>query len=158
MAKSLEQKVQELADREEIKELTARYCWHVAHGEGEAVARLFTDDGILDVLQPDFKAPHGMEALLKFYRTSVREPELAIPFIHNHILEIDGDDAHGTCCIDARFNRNGESVIAAGYYNDKYRRVGGKWRFAERKITFQHQVPLKKGWAEAKAEAAKTGR
>ena len=60
MAKSLEQKVQELTDREEIKELTAKYCWHVEHGEGEAVARLFTDDGVLDVVQPDFQAPRGM--------------------------------------------------------------------------------------------------
>jgi len=42
MSKSVEQRVQELADREEIKELTARYCWHVARGEGEQVARLFT--------------------------------------------------------------------------------------------------------------------
>ena len=46
MAKSIEQRVQELEDRDEIKELTARYCWHVAHGEGEAVANLFTDDGV----------------------------------------------------------------------------------------------------------------
>lgn len=47
MAKSLEQKVQELADREEIKELTAKYCWHVQHSEGESIARLFTEDGVL---------------------------------------------------------------------------------------------------------------
>jgi ketosteroid isomerase-like protein len=154
-SKSIEQKVQELADREEIKELTAKYCWHVARGEGEAVAKLFTDDGVLDVVQPDFKAPRGMEELLKFFRASVREPEIAVPFIHNHIIELSGDEAHGTCTIDARFIRNGESVIAAGWYNDKYRRVGGKWLFVERKITFHHVVPLRKGWAEARAENLK---
>ena len=55
MAKSLEQKVQELADREEIKELTASYCWHVQHSEGEAIARLFTDDGVLEGTQPGIK-------------------------------------------------------------------------------------------------------
>jgi hypothetical protein len=46
-------------------------------------------------------------------------------------------------------------VIAAGWYNDKYRRVGGKWLFVERKITFHHVVPLRKGWAEARAENLK---
>lgn len=153
MAKSTEQRIQELEDKDEIRELTARYCWHVSHGEGEAVANLFTDDGTLDVTGGDFKPVVGRESLLKFYRGSVREPEAAIPFIQNHIIEVHGDEAHGTCAIEARFARNGESVTAAGYYEDKYRRERGKWRFVERKIFFHHVVPLKQGWAEAKGQA-----
>ena len=151
MAKSIEQRVQELADREEIKELTAKYCWHVQHAEGEAIARLFTDDGVLD--SPNMKPVHGMDALLKFYG-AITPAESPVPFIHNHIIEFDGDnDAHGTCTIDARFTRKGESILGAGWYNDTYRRVNGKWRFAVRKISFHHSVPLKEGWAKAKAEA-----
>ena len=38
--KTLEQQVQELTDREEIKELTARYAHEVTHGEGAKVAEL----------------------------------------------------------------------------------------------------------------------
>lgn len=155
MAKSIEQRVQELEDREEIKELTARYCWHVARGEGEAVANLFTDDGVLDVTDSGRSPVRGREALLKFYRRSVTEPEVAIPFIQNHIIEVSGDEAHGTCGIEARFSRNGESVTAAGYYEDKYRRERGRWRFAERKLFFHHVVPLKQGWAEAKGQSRK---
>ena len=155
MAKSIEQRVQELEDRDEIKELTARYCWHVAHGEGEAVANLFADDGVLDVTGGDFKAVRGREAILKFYRASVREPEVALPFIQNHIIVLNGDEAHGTCAIEARFARNGESVTAAGYYEDKYRRERGRWRFVERKLFFHHVVPLKQGWAEAKGQSRK---
>jgi uncharacterized protein (TIGR02246 family) len=155
MAKTIEQRVQELEDRDEIKELTARYCWHVAHGEGEAVASLFADDGVLDVSDADFKPVRGREALLKFYRASVREPEVAIPFIQNHIIEVTGDEAHGTCAIEARFSRNGESITAAGYYQDKYRRERGRWRFVERKLFFHHVVPLKQGWAEAKGQSRK---
>jgi len=153
MPKSIEQRVRELEDRDEIKELTARYCWHVAHGEGEAAANLFTDDGVLDLTGADFRPVRGREALLKFYRASVREPEAALPFIHNHIIELSGDDARGTCAIEARFARNGESVTAAGYYEDKYRREGGRWLFAERKLFFHHVVPLKQGWAEAKGQS-----
>ena len=153
MAKSLEQRIQEIEDRDQIKELTARYCWHVAHGEGEAIANLFADDGVLEVTDGSFKPVQGRDALLKFYRTSVNKPEMAIPFIQNHIIHVDGDNAHGTCGIEARFTRNGESVTAAGYYEDKYRRVGGEWRFVERKIFFHHVVPLKQGWAEAKGQS-----
>ena len=155
MPKSIEQRVRELEDRDEIKELTARYCWHIAHGEGEAAANLFTDDGVLDMTDADFKPVRGREAILKFYRASVREPEVALPFIHNHIIELSGDDARGTCAIEARFSRNGESVTAAGYYEDKYRREGGRWLFAERKLYFHHVVPLKQGWAEAKGQSRK---
>ncbi len=155
MAKSLEQRIQELEDRDQIKELTARYCWHVARGEGEAVAALFTDDGALEVNDGSFRPVRGGEALLKFYRSAVNQPELAIPFIQNHIIEVHGDEARGTCGIEARFSRNGESVTAAGYYEDRYRREKGAWRFVERKITFWHSVPLKQGWAEAKAAAKK---
>src|ERR1700733_5253116 len=152
MAKTLEQKVQELADREEIKELTAKYCWHVQHAEGESIARLFTEDGVLDA--PGNKPVRGMEALLKFYG-AIPPAESPVPFIHNHIIEFDGDnDAHGTCTIDARFTRKGESILGAGWYEDKYRRVNGKWRFAERKVSLHHSVPLKEGWGKAKAEAA----
>ncbi len=154
MAKSLEQKIQELTDREEIKELTARYCWHVQHSEGEAIARLFTDDGVLEGTQAEFKAVRGMPALLKFYG-AITPAESPVPFIHNHIIEIDGDnDSHGTCTIDARFTRKGESILGAGWYEDKYRRVNGKWRFAVRKISFHHSVPLKEGWGKARAEDA----
>jgi len=156
MAKLIEQRVQELSDREEIKELTARYCWHVAHGEGEQVALLFAGDGVLATSDANFKPVRGQEELLKFYRNAVREPELAVPFIHNHIIEINGDEAHGTCTIDARFIRNGESVLAAGYYHDRYRRENGKWRFVERKITFHHLAPLKVGWAEMRASQKKS--
>ena len=43
--KTLEQRLQEVEDREEIKELTAKYAHWVARGEGARVKDLFTDDG-----------------------------------------------------------------------------------------------------------------
>lgn len=155
MAESLEARVAMLEAREQIKELTARYCWHVARGEGAQVAALFTDDGALEISDGSFRPVRGREALDKFYRAAVSQPEVAIPFIQNHIIELDGDHARGTCGIEARFARGGESVTAAGYYEDRYRRDPGGWRFLERKITFWHSVPLKQGWAEAKAAAKK---
>jgi hypothetical protein len=44
--KTLEERVREIADREEVKELTAKYAHWVALGEGANVAQLFTEDGI----------------------------------------------------------------------------------------------------------------
>jgi hypothetical protein len=73
---------------------------------------------------------------------------MALPCIHNHIIEINGDDATGTCTIEVRITQNNQSIIGSGYYADIYRRVGDQWKFVERHAYFYHFVPLLKGWTE----------
>jgi uncharacterized protein (TIGR02246 family) len=150
--KTLEQQVQELADREEIKELTARYAHGVARGEGAKVAELFTDDGaFINQLNPDEPPTvvRGREALHKFYSNIKRNT--ALPCIHNHLITIEGDEATGTCSIEVRITMKQQSMIGSGYYEDRFRREQGRWKFAERHCTFFHFVPLQEGWAAAPA-------
>ena len=153
--KTLEQQVQELADREEIKELTARYAHGVARGEGAKVAELFTDDGVFINRLPDQPPTEvrGRAALQKFYATIKRNT--ALPCIHNHLITLAGDEASGTCSIEVRITTKQQSMIGSGYYEDRFRRENGHWKFAERHCTFFHFVPLLQGWAEA--VAAKSG-
>jgi ketosteroid isomerase-like protein len=133
----------------EIKELTARYCWHVSRKEGEAVVDLFTSDGVLDGSSAGMGVIRGCDDLRAFYKQAVTEAEESLPFIHNHIIEVSGDAASGTCALEARFSRSGHSITAAGFYHDTYRCENGRWLFAERKLFFHHSVPLSKGWAES---------
>jgi ketosteroid isomerase-like protein len=149
--KTLEQQVQELADREELKELTAHYAHGVARGEGAKVAALFTDDGVFINDLPD-TAPtvvRGREALNKFYGAIKRNT--ALPCIHNHLITLAVDEATGTCSIEVRITRNNQSMIGSGYYEDRFRRENGRWKFVERHCTFFHFVPLQQGWVEASA-------
>ncbi len=149
--KTLEQQVQELADREELKELTAHYAHGVARGEGAKVAELFTDDGVFINDLPD-TAPtvvRGREALNKFYGAIKRNT--ALPCIHNHLITLAGDEATGTCSIEVRITRNNQSMIGSGYYEDRFRRENGRWKFVERHCTFFHFVPLQQGWVETSA-------
>jgi hypothetical protein len=147
--KTLEQRVQELADREEIKELTAKYAHWVGRGEGVKVKDLFADDGVFtntvegEGTNIDVR---GREQLDKFYPTLQRG--MALPCIHNHIIELDGDNAKGTCTIEVRISQKGRSVVGSGYYEDTYRRVNGQWKFVARHSFFYHFVPLHQGWAE----------
>ena len=146
--KTLEQQVRELADREEIKELTAKYAHWVASGEGAKVKDLFTDDGLFtNTVEGEGKTidVRGREQIDKFYPGLQRG--MALPCIHNHIIEIDGDNAKGTCTIEVRITRNGQSLIGSGYYADVFRRENGRWKFVERNAYFYHMVPLSKGWA-----------
>jgi ketosteroid isomerase-like protein len=144
---SIERTVRGLMDREEIKELTARYCWHVMRGEGAKIVELFADDAVFDNSANGGAVANGRAELLKFYE-GIR-PLQAIPFIQNHIIEVNGDAANGTCAIEGRFTVKGDSLTGAGYYEDRYRRVNGQWRFAARKLFLHHMVPLKEGWASA---------
>jgi uncharacterized protein (TIGR02246 family) len=146
----LEQQVQALTDREEIKELTARYAHGVARGEGAKVAELFTDDGVfINRLNPNDPPTvvRGREALQKFY-TNIRR-NTALPCIHNHLITLAGDEATGTCSIEVRITMKNQSMIGSGYYEDRFRRENGRWKFVERDCTFFHFVPLQQGWVAA---------
>ena len=146
--KTLEQQVQELTDREEIKELTARYAHGVARGEGKAVAALFTDDGVFINSFNQNDPPtvvRGRQELDKFYGAIKRNT--ALPCIHNHLITLESDRATGTCSLEVRITRNNQSMIGSAYYDDTFRRENGHWKFVERKCTFFHFVPIQQGWA-----------
>jgi len=146
---TLEQQVRELADREEIKELTAHYAHGVARGEGDKVAALFTDDGVFLNRFPGQPVTEvrGREALNKFYGAIKRN--FALPCIHNHLINLAGDEATGTCSIEVRITRDGKSMIGSGYYEDRFRRENGRWKFVVRDCTFFHFVPIQQGWADS---------
>ncbi len=141
---SLEDRIREMEDRDEIRELTARYCHAVAAADVGAILELFCDDGAFCMGERTTK---GTEALEKFYSGLAAQPP--IPFIQNHVIDEIGDGrARARCSVEIRMVQDGESVTAAGWYDDSLRQVDGRWKFAERHFNVFHMVPLKEGWAE----------
>ena len=148
--KSIETLVRELTDREAIRDLPLKYCHYVWKKDVPALVNLFTDDGEFDAGggQP---AAKGKEALTKAYQQglSTLDPH---PFIHNHVIDLHGDRATGTCYLELRATRNDKSMIAAGYYDDEYAKVGEEWKFRSRQVTMYYFVPLSEGWAEQQSK------
>ena len=70
------------------------------------------------------------------------------PFVHNHVIELDGDKARGTAYIDLRSVRDGRSMLGSGYYRDRYVRLGDDWKFQSRSLVLRFFVPHLDGWAE----------
>jgi hypothetical protein len=138
--KSPAQTLQELVDREQIRDLIAIYAHRVAHGV--SIADLFTDDGVyINRRGPDgpVSEARGRKALeARFGKMSA--PGTAMPMIHNYLLSIHGDEATGICSNELRITENGQSIIASGYYQDKLRRETGQWKFVVRDVTFFHWV------------------
>ncbi len=140
---TLEDRIRILEDREEIRELTTRYCHAVAAGDAAAIVDLFCEDGTFSTNE---RSTSGKEALMRFYTSLAEQPP--IPFIQNHVLdEINNDSAKGRCSAEIRMVQNGESITTAGWYTDSFRRVDGNWKFATRFFHVFHMVPLREGWA-----------
>jgi ketosteroid isomerase-like protein len=137
-----------MADREAIRDLPLRYCHYVWKKDVPAIVNLFTDDGVFDAGGGNQSPPKGKEALLKSYGQGLSNLD-PHPFIHNHVVELQGTDrATGTCYLELRATREGKSMIAAGYYDDEYAKVGDEWKFRSRKVHMYYFVPLSEGWAE----------
>ena len=137
--KSLEQRVQELADREEIRGLIATYAHRVAHGLSNA--DLFTDDGAYihrRSVDGEPEVTRGRAQLDAHYVARPSAEGVATPMIHNTLITLDGDVASSICSIELRLWHDGASALASGYYRDRLRRDGGRWKFVLREVTFFH--------------------
>ena len=140
---SLEDRITALEDKDEIRELTTRYCHSVVAADTQGILELFCDDGTFKM--GDRKV-EGQAALKEFYSSIAGSPP--IPFIQNHVIdEYTSTEAKGRCSVEIRMVQKGESITTAGWYSDEYKKVDGKWKFAARDFKTFHMVPLSKGWA-----------
>ena len=148
--KTAAQTIQELVDREQIRELIARYAQRVAHGLSNA--DLFTEDGVFVTRYPDGKVSEsrGRAAIARRWGgPPAANADPSLPMIHNNIVRINGDEATGICSNELRMTENGKSMIGSGYYLDQMRRENGRWRFVVRDMHFIHWVPIQEGWASS---------
>lgn len=145
MAETIEQRLAALEAKDEIRELTGRYCHAVVDGDAEAIVALFCADG---TFRSHTLEPSGHEELRKFYAGGVGG-RTHKPFVQNHVIElIDADNASGRCSVEIRVLQDGRAYTQAGHYHDRYRREGGRWRFAERHYMRYHNVPWTQGWSK----------
>ncbi len=137
-----------LADRLAIEDLLARYEWALDAGDAQGYGALFAEDG---VITSNFANPNGRAAIVKMIvdlkaRMGTARPAgapegVANPILIQHILsniviDLHGDTADAKSTWTEIWNPKGPSleVRAAGHYEDKLVRKGGKWWFARRHI------------------------
>ncbi len=154
MDETMQSRLRVLEDREQIKELTATYCFLVDDGRyDELVDRHFGEDAVCDFRsRGGDQGPlvsKGREEVRAFFKdvvaTTLRDMSHTV---HNHRIAVDGDRASGECYFEltARDASSGAAIVGAGRYIDRYSRVGDQWVFEERKADILHMVPLAQGW------------
>jgi ketosteroid isomerase-like protein len=142
----IEDTVRELADREAIRDLARRYAHYVWQNDVASIVELFAEDGEMD---PGVRAPiKGKAALREGFDQMLLSGSVFRPFISQHVVDLDGDSASGTCYIDLRASLNGAAMIGAGWYEDRYKRTPQGWRFRSRKVVLSFLVSLAEGWGK----------
>ncbi len=154
-----------MSDQHEVQQVLARYVRATDERDGAAVASLFLPDGTIEIYCRGNERPKllgvlcGPEAVARAVGKSVQPfPTLGWSHhtTHDHISDIDGDQAH----IDAQFMvftiiepesydggtpagvagaRGTITPVGSGYYRPTLLRVRGRWKFATLRIF--HDLP-----------------
>lgn len=133
---TIEARLRRVEAYQQLLELPCRYAWHVARGEGAAVAALFTDDGYFEApaYQSKDRTRHKISGLdaIRAYMLNLK-PLRVIPLIHNQIIDIQGDQATGTCVMRTPHAPTLPDGFI-GRYQDDMRCIDGVWRFSARRF------------------------
>ncbi len=142
---TLEERLARMEAKDEIRELTHRYCHGVVDGDADRIVELFCQDG---VFRTHTLAPQGHAELLEFYSGGVGG-KTHKPFVQNHVIEFEDEErATGRCSVEIRVWQDNEAYTQAGHYHDRYRKEDGRWRFAERHYIRYHNAPWSQGWTK----------
>ena len=136
MSEDLASRVARLEARAEIEELVARYTLHAAAAEVEALAGLFTVDGVFHARSGSVR---GQAPLVEFFARSLN-PGTTVPIAGQiHVRFASAERATLKCLMATTFS-DGKPGGFCGHYDDELEREGGEWKFASRNFTFYHAV------------------
>lgn len=144
MAKSIEQIVSELGDREAIRELPIKYCDCVWRNDVAGIVDLFADDGAF--ITKGRKREHraeGRDALLRLYGGLTNGDMTPRPYIHNHVIDLKGaGQASGRCYVELRDAKKNFQWAGSGFYEDVYAKIGDRWKFKSRTFQAAHMEQM----------------
>ena len=118
-----------------IRSLAAAYTDAVNRRDGEAMAAVYSEDGILH--SPAAGAPlQGIEKLRKRFKRLVEvERELMMQLTHSGVVEIDGDRSTARWWFsEIKRPTGGTFEMIFGVYQDEMVRTAAGWRFAKRTV------------------------
>lgn len=141
----IESKILRLNDLEDIRSLVHRYAHCIWQEKPLEAADLFSDDGVID-FGPYGGRVTGRDKLRSLLQEKVAEQWLQ-PFVHNHLIDLDGDKAGGYVYIDLRSQSEGGCFIGSGYYEDDYVRIDDQWKFQCRAVHMEYLVPAGTSWS-----------
>jgi hypothetical protein len=137
----------EVAARLAIQATLADYVRYADQGRGDALADLFTEDGVLTAATDELRGRAAIAAYLDANRVDLAARAEAPGRIRHH-LALPSIELLGPAAAKARtyfLAVTGTGPDHWGVYRDRLVAVDGQWRFASRVATVEGQAPG--GWA-----------
>jgi uncharacterized protein (TIGR02246 family) len=122
-----------MSDKDEIRELLARYCFALDAGRFEDMAALFTPDGVWETAFGTGTGRAGIVAQAESIATGPRPRRVHLTT--NIVIDLDGDTA--TARSNWALIQNsaaGPMIGSGGGYEDRLVKVDGRWFFEHRTI------------------------
>lgn len=128
----LTSQVQDLIDRQAIVDCTLRYTRGVDRLDEELYRSAFHEDAV-DFHGP---APLSPDDFLAWFLPQQEGREATQHYVLNHVVEIDGDTAHGETYFLAIIKWRAKDTVqmVGGRYVDRFERRDGEWRIALRLV------------------------
>lgn len=149
----LEERIETLEAKDEIRELRAEYCFRADARDWERWAETFTRDGRIEVDQ--LGTYEGRDEIIQFgVDVIAAEYQWFSHMVHNGVITVDGDEATGRwyfevpCVSKATLFDPGEAGWLQGRYDEEYRRVDGEWKIAVSEAAFNYVANYEEGWGE----------
>ena len=111
-------------DRDEIRDLYARYCLSFDRGAAAEWAAMYTDDGEFVGAGQHLVGRQALEDFLAELPTSTRHRITC-----NHVIDVDRDRA---ACTSSVVLLDGGAIVSTGRAVDELQRIDGRWHIARR--------------------------
>jgi len=123
-----------LEEKDAIRELMARYCFHFDNGEFDAWLDLFTADGAFDLgSRGRFGGRENLQKFLKSLPLTNGVPMMK-HCVMNSIVSVDADRATAQSYVVVVRGGDHLALSVAARYADQLEKTGDGWRFSERKV------------------------
>jgi uncharacterized protein (TIGR02246 family) len=125
-------------DREEIRELYARYAMTIDSGAFDEWVDCFTDDGVFESARMGRHAGRdGLRRFTAIYKESLGGAAVR-HVITNVSFQVDGDRGTGACYLVYYHLKDGRvQQTAVGQYRDRLRKSNGRWKFESRQVSLE---------------------
>jgi hypothetical protein len=131
----LENRVQQLEDRDACRELRYRYNHTLDNRNWDDWVGLFTDDGRFEI---EGRGAHeGHEELRELTERFAAEYELSFHIALNPVIAVEGDRAEADWYLELFYVLSGGTTgWRQGKYEDVYRKVDGTWKIQSATVRF----------------------
>ena len=138
---SLEDRLEYLESRIEISDLVSAYGRAVDDRDWSSVGELYCTDATFDAVEGPAT---GRDAIIAYYEHRTAMFGVTYHYPHSlEVLDIEGVNASGVVCAHAELSIDGKSFWVALRYYDSYKKEGGRWRFAERRVEQLYAMELR---------------